>query len=140
MPAIPEITDVDAKGRLGVPDEGLFPDRIDPFALSRAGRDDVARDEDAFEPPSEAVRFEMRKMELEAEIENAGGAVMGAADGLARPVGPPSREALEAAQAGLLDPVGPAGETNLSDRILAWEEAEGMTPPSKPPSTPPAGE
>ena len=81
-------------------------------------------DRAAVEPPSEAVRFEMRKIELESQIENAGGAVMSATGDEAEEVGPPSLEALEALSSGLLDPTGPAGETDLKDRAALWTEEE----------------
>ena len=81
-------------------------------------------DRGAIEPPSDAVRLEMRKMQFAAEIENAGGAVMSAEDDIARPVGPPSDEALEAFAAGILDPVGPAGETDLQERAAVWKDEE----------------
>ncbi len=77
-------------------DEGLIP----------AG---LKADESALEPPSEAVRLEMRKMELEAEIANAGGAVMNPTGDEAISVGRPSDEAIEALEAELLD------ETTLAD-------------------------
>jgi hypothetical protein len=136
VPEIAGVTAVDPTARLGVPDEGMVPDAIDPVAMLRAGREDVPADDEAFAPPSTAVRLEMRKMELEAEIENAGGSVMSATGDASRPVGRPSREALEAEEAGLLDATGPAGETDLGERALAWEEEEGMKPPSSPPSKP----
>jgi hypothetical protein len=81
-------------------------------------------DRSAIEPPSEAVRLEMRKIELEAEIENAGGAVMSASGDEAEEAGPPSLEALEALQSGLLDATGPAGETDLKDRAAVWTEED----------------
>jgi hypothetical protein len=39
-------------------------------------------------------------------------------------VGAPSQEALEALEAGLLDPVGPAGETDLAELAAPWEDPE----------------
>jgi hypothetical protein len=81
-------------------------------------------DRTAIEPPGEAVRFEMRKMELEAEIENAGGAVMSATGDEAEPARPPSEEALAALSAGILDPVGPSGETDLRERAAVWTEED----------------
>jgi hypothetical protein len=120
---IPGVTVVDTKATLGY-DEGRVPDAIDPKAWLRAGHDDLATNEEALLPPSEAVRLEMRKMELEAQIENAGKAVMGATDGYAHEVGMPSHEALEAYEAGLLDATGPAGETDLADRAKELEREE----------------
>jgi hypothetical protein len=118
---IPGVTEVDYTKRLE--DEGRLPDVIDPSAWMSAGHDDPSTTEEALLPPSEAVRLEMRKMELEAEIENAGGSVMGP-DDTARPVGMPSREALEAFDRGLLDQVGPAGESDLADRARELEQEE----------------
>jgi hypothetical protein len=89
-----------------------------------AGHDDRATDEEAILPPSEAVRLEMRKMQLEAQIENAGRSVMNPTGDVARNVGEPSREALEAYDAGLLDTTGPAGETDIAERVKVWEEEE----------------
>ncbi len=120
-PAIPGVTEVDYGQRLA--DEGRLPDSIDPSAWMSAGRDDSFTTEEALQPPSEAVRLEMRKMELEAEIENAGGAVMGPDDTI-REVGLPSREALEAFDQGLLDEVGPAGENDLAERAREIEQEE----------------
>jgi len=71
-----------------------------------------------------AVRREMRKMALEAEIENAGRSIMGATGGVSAKVIKPSREALEAFEAGLLDSTGPAGETDFVERARALEEEE----------------
>lgn len=72
-------------------------------------------DEAAVQPPSEAVRLEMRKMELEAEIANAGGAVMNPTGNEAILVGQPSREAIEALKAGLLDETAPTTETDPTE-------------------------
>jgi hypothetical protein len=60
-------------------------------------------DEDAIQPPTDAVRLEIRKMELEAQIANAGGTVMNPTGDEAIEVGAPSQEAIEALKAGLLD-------------------------------------
>jgi hypothetical protein len=121
---IPGLTVVDPKARLGNV-EGLVPDAIDPKAWLGAGHDHVHVEEEAILPPSDAVRLEMRKMELEAQIENAGGSVMSATGDASRDVGAPSIEAIEAYEAGLLDPTGPAGETDLAERAKAWETEEG---------------
>ena len=94
---IPGVTVADPKATFDR-DEGLIP------AYLKA-------DESALEPPSEAVRLEMRKMELEAEIANAGGAVMNPTGDESISVGRPSDEAIEALEAGLLD------ETALSDEV-----------------------
>lgn len=80
----------------------------------------------AIEPPSDAVRLEMRNMLLEAQIENANGTVMSAEDDEPKPVGSPSDEALEALAAGALDPLGPAGETDLEERAAAWKSEESL--------------
>lgn len=85
---------------------------------------DAAEEREAVEPPSEAVRNEMRKMELEAEIVNAGTDVMNPTGDESIPVGPPSIEAIEAYEAGLLDKTGPAGETDLADLAAPWEDPE----------------
>lgn len=122
-PEIPGVTVVDPKATLGE-DEGRIPDVIDPKAWLRAGYEQPINEE-AILPPSEAVRLEMRKMELEAQIENAGGSVLSATGDVSRDVGAPSREALEAFDAGLLDATGPAGETDIAERVKAWEEEEG---------------
>ncbi len=122
-PEIPGVTAVDGKARLGSA-EGAVPDAFDPKAWLRAGYDDRVTNEEAILPPSEAVRLEMRKMELEAQIENAGGSVMSATGDVSRDVGKPSREAMEAYDAGLLDTTGPAGETDIADRVKAWEEEQ----------------
>ncbi|MGD0019613.1 MAG: hypothetical protein ABSD62_10205 [Candidatus Limnocylindrales bacterium] len=121
-PEIPGVTIVDPKATLGY-DEGRVPDVIDPKAWLRASFE-PAVNEEAILPPSEAVRLEMRKMELEAQIENAGGSVMSATGDVSRDVGRPSHEALEAYDAGLLDTTGPAGETDIAERVKAWEEEE----------------
>jgi hypothetical protein len=114
---------VDAKRGLG-PDEGLVPDLIDPKAWLQAGGGEPPINPEAILPPSEAVRLEMRKMELEAEIQNAGGAVMSASGDMVRGVGMPSREALEAFEAGELDATGPAGETDFAERARLLEQEE----------------
>jgi hypothetical protein len=66
----------------------------------------------------------MRKMELEAQIENAGGSVLSATGDVSRDVGAPSPEALEAYDAGLLDATGPAGETDIAAKVKAWEQEQ----------------
>jgi len=122
-PEIPGVTTVDGKATLGS-DDGEVPEAFDPKAWLRAGYDDRVENEEAILPPSEAVRLEMRKMELEAQIENAGGSVMSATGDVSRNVDKPSREALEAYDAGLLDTMGPAGETDIAERVKAWEEQQ----------------
>ncbi|HEX7543308.1 MAG TPA: zinc-ribbon domain-containing protein [Candidatus Limnocylindrales bacterium] len=71
--------------------------------------------EEAILPPSEAVRLEMRKMQLEAEIANAGGAVLNPTGDQAILVGGPSQEAIEALKAGLLEQTAPDAETDLKE-------------------------
>jgi hypothetical protein len=66
----------------------------------------------------------MRKMELAAQIENAGAVVMNATGEEAILVGRPSDEARAAANAGELDDVGPAGETDLAALADIWEDPE----------------
>ena len=122
---LPGITVVDPKANLG-PGEGLVPDIIDPkayVALVKGPRDDAINVE-AVLPPSEAVRLEMRKMELEAQIENAGSVVMNPKGDEAIEVGRPSVEAIEAYEAGLLDKEGPAGETDLDELAKPWEDPD----------------
>ena len=72
-------------------------------------------DEAAVQPPSEAVRLEMRKMELEAEIANAGGSVMNPTGDETIVVGRPSEEAIEALKAGLLDDTEFVAEIDASE-------------------------
>ena len=121
---IPGLTVVDPKATLGT-GEGLVPDFVDPKALLQVGKRGDAVDSDAIQPPSEAVRLEMRKMELEAQIENAGTSVMNPKGDESIDVGAPSAEAIEAYDAGLLDKTGPAGETDLGELADApWEDPE----------------
>ncbi len=97
---IPGVTVPDPKASLSF-DEGLVPA--------------APVDEAAVQPPSEAVRLEMRKMELEAEIANAGGVVMNATGDEAIVVGRPSEEAIEALKAGLLDDTEFVAEMDASE-------------------------
>ena len=122
-PEIPGVTVIDTKATLG-PDEGRVPDFIDPKAWLRAGAGELPLNPEAILPPSEAVRLEMRKIELEAQIENAGRSVMGVNGDAAREVGMPSKEALEAFDEGWLDPNGPAGETDFAERAKALEQEQ----------------
>ena len=123
-PVIPGLTVVDPTAKLGVPDEGGIPDSMDPKAWLQAGGDISPADAEAVQPPSEAVRLEMRKMQLEAEIINAGTVVMSPTGDESIEVGAPSEEALEALGTGLLDPVGPAGETDMEELAAPWEDPE----------------
>jgi hypothetical protein len=97
---IPGVTVPDPKASLSF-DEGLVPA--------------APVDEAAVQPPSEAVRLEMRKMELEAEIANAGGVVMNPTGEEAIVVGRPSEEAIEALKAGLLDDTEFVAEMDASE-------------------------
>jgi hypothetical protein len=90
-PEIPDLPVLDPKAALG-PDEGKIPDDVDRPSQFHAGRDDLVTNMEAILPPSEAVRREMRKMQLEAF------------------------------EAGLLDTTGPAGETDFVERARALEE------------------
>jgi hypothetical protein len=120
---IPGLTVVDPNASLG-PSEGLLPDDLDPKAWWAAGRDSAPVNPEALLPPSEAVRLEMRKIELEAQIENAGKEVMNPTGDESIEVGAPSEEAIEAFEAGILDPVGPAGETDMAELAAPWEDPE----------------
>lgn len=97
---IPGVTVPDPKASLSF-DEGLVPA--------------APVDEAAVQPPSEAVRLEMRKMELEAEIANAGGVVLNPTGDEAIVVGRPSEEAIEALKAGLLDDTEFVAEMDASE-------------------------
>jgi zinc-ribbon domain len=122
-PSIPGVTVVDPTATLG-PDEGIVPDIVDPKELLRSDYGTLPVNEEAFLPPSQAVRDEMRKLELEAEIENAGSEVLRPGGGETIDAGAPTIEAIEAYEAGLLDKTGPAGETDLGDLATAWEDPE----------------
>ena len=124
VPEIPGVTAVDPEATLVLPDEGRIPDSIDSIAWPQADHDGTPANDAAFDPPSDAVRVEMRKMELEAEIVNAGTLVMNPTGDESIEVGAPSREALDALEDGLLDPVGPAGETDLAELAAPWEDPE----------------
>jgi hypothetical protein len=98
---IPGVTVVDSIAGMH-DDEGLVPDAIDPLSWLSAGRGGQPGNEAAVLPPSEEVRREMRRMALEAEIDNAGRSVMNPTGDEALNVGMPSEEAVEAYEAGLL--------------------------------------
>ena len=123
VPETPGLTVVDPAATLGA-DEGHIPDDLDPKAWLQADHDGTPATDAAFDPPSDEVRLEMRKMELETEIVNAGTSVMNPTGDESIEVGAPSQEALEALEAGLLDPVGPAGETDLAELATPWEDPE----------------
>jgi hypothetical protein len=120
---LPGLTTVDPDARLLLPDEGLIPDAIDPAAMLDAGHDGTPASDPAFDPPTDEVRREMLKMELEAQIANAGTDVMNPTGDETITVGAPSDEAIAALDAGLLDPVGPGGE-NLEVLAAPWEDPE----------------
>jgi hypothetical protein len=124
VPEIPGLTVVDPGAKLGVPDEGRIPDALDPKAWLQGDLSGTPATDAAFQPPSEEVRLEMRKIELETEIINAGTQVMNPTGDESIEVGAPSTEALEALEAGVLDPVGPAGETDLAELAAPWEDPE----------------
>src|SRR5664279_1921034 len=124
MVDVPGVTAVDPTATIGSPDEGIVPDLVDPLAMIRAGNDVDPREAAAVAPPSDAVRLEMRKMEMEAEIENAGSVVMNPTGEEAILVGRPSDEAPAAEKAGMLDATGPAGETDLTELADMWEDPE----------------
>ena len=117
---------------LTVADPKASPDKSDDPVGTNAGHDvwsgaafgTTAAAAEAVQPPSEAVRIEMRKMELEAEIENAGTELMNPTGDESIDAGPPSDEAMAAYQAGLLDKTGPAGETDLAEMAAPWEDPE----------------
>ncbi len=124
---IPGLTVVDPDATLG-PSDGLVPDFMNPKALLDAGPGAGSAagpaNLEAILPPSDEVRREMRKIELESQIENAGSEVMNPNGDESIDVGAPSEEAIEAFEAGLLDEKGPAGETDLADLAGAWEDPE----------------
>lgn len=119
---IPGIT-VDPVSVLGQ-DEGTVPDTVDPRALLKVGVYERPVNMEAILPPSEAVRIEMRKMELEAQIENAGTELMNPTGDQSIDANEPSKEAIEALEAGQLDATGPAGETDLAELAAPWEDPE----------------
>jgi len=102
----------------------MAPNVIDPGARLQVGKGGDVIDPEAVRLPSEAVRREMRKIELEAEIENAGSVVMNPTGDESRDARTPSNEAIAAYEAGLLDRTGPAGETDLDDLARAWQDPE----------------
>jgi hypothetical protein len=119
---IPGLTVVDPTSKTAMPDEGLVPDVVDLKAILQAGRD-APDNPEAFARPSEEVRAEMRRMELAAQIANAGTVVMSPTGDESIEVGAPSEEALMALEAGLLDDTGPGGE-DLHVLAEPWEDPE----------------
>jgi hypothetical protein len=117
---IPGVTVIDSIAE-SHEDEGLVPDAIDPLSWLSAGRGSRVGSEAAVQPPSDEVRREMRRMELEAEIDNAGRSVMNPTGDEAIDVGMPSVEAVEAYEAGLLSDPGTADAAELAERAEGLE-------------------
>jgi hypothetical protein len=115
---IPGVTEVDPSAQM-TRDEGLVPDGIDPMSWMQAGHGGP-EDEDAYDHPTPEVEAEIRRMELEAEIANAGGMVMSATDDVSRDAPMPSDEAIAALKAGLIDP----HEDELTERAQGLEVDE----------------
>jgi hypothetical protein len=115
---IPGVTDIDPTASLG-PDQGNVPDDIDPVSWLSAGHEGPV-DREAVAPPSAEVESEIRRMELEAEIANAGGMLMSATDDESDDAPMPSDEAIAALQAGLIDP----HSEELTERAQALEVEE----------------
>jgi hypothetical protein len=112
---VPGVTEIDPTATLG-PDQGALPDVIDPITWLRAG-DEAPIDREAISRPSPEVEAEIHRMELEAEIANAGGMVMGSTDDVARDAPLPSEEAIAALEAGLID----APDAELVERAKGLE-------------------
>ncbi len=121
---IPGVTSVDGGASLG-PDEGQIPDGIDPSAWLMAGRGGEEVDRDAVALPSDQVKAEMLRIELEAELANAGSATLGAADDEARLARRPSAEALEALREGLIS-LPEAEVEQLEDRVEGLKVDEDL--------------
>jgi hypothetical protein len=117
---LPGLTTVDPEASLG-PQPGALPN---PLSWLQVGGDSPLTNEAAVQPPSDAVRLEMRKMELEAEIENAGTVLMNPTGDESLEADAPSDEAIAAHEAGELDPTGPAGETDLDVLAEPWEDPD----------------
>jgi hypothetical protein len=129
---VPGLTTVETKATLDGSDDPIRTELgHDPWSgaeLGTAGEpaavEPLTAEEErkAVAPPSEPVLHEMRKIELEAEIENAGTDLMNPTGDETIPAGLPSIEAIEAYEAGLLDETGPAGETDMGDLAAPWED------------------
>ena len=115
---IPGVTEIDTTASMG-PDGGLPPDAVDPLSWLGAGHASPD-DADAYARPSPEVEAEIRRMELEAEIANAGGTLMGATGDESSDAPMPSEEAIAALQAGLIDP----HSDELEERAQALEIEE----------------
>ena len=123
-PEIPGLTVVDLEAKDRARTEGIVPAVVDALQILGPSGDGTVANIDAIRPPSDAVRLEMRKIELESQIENAGTVVMNPAGDESLEAGAPSDEAILAEEAGLLDKTGPAGETDLADLAAPWEDPE----------------
>jgi hypothetical protein len=124
-PEIPGLTVVDLEAKERAHAEGIVPTVVDALSILGPGGDGVVvTNIDAIRPPSDAVRLEMRKIELESQIENAGTVVMNPVGDESLEAGAPSDEAILAEEAGLLDKTGPAGETDLAELAAPWEDPE----------------
>jgi hypothetical protein len=120
---VPGLTTVDTKAAIGPdPWSGAdFGTAGEPGAVEPLTAEEERQ---AVEPPSEPVRQEMRKLELEAEIENAGTDLINPTGEETIPAGLPSIEAIEAYEKGMLDETGPAGETDMAALAAPWEDPE----------------
>jgi hypothetical protein len=123
-PEIPGLTVVDLEAKDRARTEGIVPAVVDALQILGPSGDGTVANIDAIRPPSEAVRLEMRKIELESQIENAGTVVMNPVGDESLEAGAPSDVAIAAEEAGLLDKTGPAGETDLADLAAPWEDPE----------------
>jgi RNA polymerase subunit RPABC4/transcription elongation factor Spt4 len=123
-PEIPGLTVVDLEAKDRARTEGIVPTVVDALQILGPSGDGTVANIDAIRPPSEAVRLEMRKIELESQIENAGTVVMNPVGDESLEAGAPSDEAILAEEAGLLDKTGPAGEMDLADLAAPWEDPE----------------
>jgi len=120
---LPGVTEVDPT--VAAAPDPTIPSSLNPLDWLSAGKETTAEDAErqaAIDPPSEAVLLEMRKIELESQIANAGTDVLGPGDQTIE-VGAPSEEALQAFEKGLLDPTGPAGE-DMKTQAQPWEDPE----------------
>jgi hypothetical protein len=116
---IPGLTSIDPEARnRPAPEPGAG-----PLAWLNGSRPPQFAHKEAFEAPSDAVRHEMRKMELEAQLLNAGTEVLNPVGDSSLEVGAPSDEAIVAYESGLLDEKGPAGE-DLGEVARSWERPE----------------
>jgi hypothetical protein len=120
---IPGITIVDPEPEIAA-GEGLIPDFLDPLSMLNADHGGVPASDPAFDPPSGEVKREMLKMELEAEIRNAGTQVMNPTGDESIEAGAPSEVALAALEAGLLDTSGPEEAAELEELAAPWEDPE----------------